>query len=143
MPSVRDFLARFRRSLTPPGPALARMAPPADARASLEAELAPIFAWVDDVESRATARVDVAERRAAEVVKAAHADAEVLLRRTDRGLAALRARSAEERRSQVSDELEQIHAEAVAEAARVREQAQTTIPALVERVMAGVRSGAG
>jgi vacuolar-type H+-ATPase subunit H len=119
------------------------MAPPADARASLEAELAPIFAWVDDVESRATARVDVAERRAAEVVRAAHADAEELLRRTDRGLAALRARSAEERRRQVSDELEQIHAEAVAEAARVREQAQTTIPALVERVMPGVRSGAG
>jgi flagellar biosynthesis/type III secretory pathway protein FliH len=138
---VRDILLRFRRSVTPPGPALVRMAPPADSRTALEAELAPLFEGIDAARSD-LASPEEAQQRAAELVRQARAEADELLRLTDEGLAEIRAEAAHRRRQEVNEDIARISDEADEEVARIRDQAQSRIPALVDRVVACMRTGA-
>lgn len=140
MPSVRDILLRFRRSVTPPGPALVRMAPPGDSRTALEAELAPFFEVIDRARSD-LASPEEAQQRAAEVVRRARAEADELLRHTDERLARIRAEAARRRRQKVSEDVARIDKEAEEEIVRIRHQARSRMPGLVDRVMACVKTG--
>ncbi len=137
---MKDILRRFRRSVTPPGPALVRMAPPVDSRTALEAELAPLFEAVDEARSD-LASPEAAHERATEVVRQARAEADELLRHTDEGLAALRAEAARRRREQVNKEIERLTRESDTEIARIHQRAESRLPGLVDRVMSCVRTG--
>lgn len=140
LPSVRDILWRFRRSVTPPGPALVRMAPPADSRTALAAELAPLFEAIDEAGSD-LASPDEARDRAAETVRRARAEADGLLRRIDAGLAEVRSDAAHRRREQAGEQIDRIRKEGEAEVARIHTRAESRLPAMVDRVMDCVAGG--
>ena len=117
------------------------MAPPADSRSALEAELAPLFGAIDRARSDLASPED-AQQRAAEVVDRARAEADELLRHTDEGLARLRVEAARQRREKVGEEIGRIGEEAESEVARIRQQAESRLPGLVDRVVTCVRTGA-
>lgn len=143
MLALRDLLDRFRRGLAPPGPALARVAPPVDRRVLLEAELADVFTSVDSLALDPDERAAEARRGASATIDDARAAADELLRRTDRGLADLRAAAAADRRREMDEEVTALEVAAEAERARIEERATERIPALVDEVMARVTEGIG
>lgn len=118
-----------------------RMAPPADSRSALAAELAPLFDAIDQARSE-RASPEQARQRATETVRRARAEADELLRQTGEGLADLRAEAARHRREKVGEEIDRIDHEAESEVARIREQAESRQPGLVDQVVACVRGGA-
>ncbi len=141
MPVLRDLLDRFRRGLAPPGPALARVAPPVDRRVLVEAELAGTFASLDAAAVAPDERTAAARSAASDAIADAEAAADELLRHTDRRLARLRTEAASERRSAIDEELARIAASSESERARIEAQARDRIPGLVDRVMTRVVEG--
>lgn len=125
MRPVGSVLERFRRAA----------AVPAAAGDTVEAELMPIFAALDEIEAeaeriRADARAE-AERRLAR----AAADAERILERRGRRAEAERARAEGERREAAVREAHAIEAAAQEEAARILSRGRERIPSLVAEVV--------
>jgi hypothetical protein len=141
MPTLRDLLYRFRRGLVPPGPALTRVPPPVDRHVLAEAELAATFEVIDHSTAELERQTEIATRNADEVAAAARAEADDLLRRTDRQLGQIRAEAVTARRAELAGERAAIEASATDECARIEEQAAHRLPALVDRVVDMVVAG--
>lgn len=128
---VRSILDRFRRGA----------AVPADPGSVLAAELAPLFAALDDLEEKAERLRADAGVRAARRVAAARDEAEGRAAR-DRELAeAERDDVARERRHAGAREARELQAAAEAEARRIAEAARRRMPALVAEVVSCVKEG--
>jgi vacuolar-type H+-ATPase subunit H len=123
------LLERFRRTAGVP-------AVPVEA---FEAELAPVFAALEEVEADATRVRDRGRAEAAERLTAAKAERERITSAWRPSAEAERARVAAVRRAAAEDEAHDIVAQAEIEASRVRERGGERIPALVDSVLARVR----
>jgi hypothetical protein len=136
MPSVSDFLRRFRPVVAPGRPARAGV--PADHVAERTAELAPIFEGLQDHERAAQrlvadVRADADERRAAAVTEQvrllAQAREEAHAARAQAAAAVVRAVDEERRSSQ---------ADAERRAAELGRGAADELPDFVDRIVASV-----
>ncbi len=138
MPRVSDLLDKFRPAGAP-GPA-GTVGVPGDRRAAAEAELAPVFAAIEDVE-RVCARLRNSSRSAAdERIRTGTAEAELLIARAHQDAEAERAAAAARVRGPAADELAAIHAQAEKAADLVRRRAAERLPRLVAKVTAHVRA---
>lgn len=137
MAGVGDVLRRFRPAGAPGAAAAAGV--PVDRVAEVEAELAPVFLLLEEVE-RACARIR--ERGAAEAGerrRAALAAADRVLAQAREQGAVERADGALRRRRQHDDERRQLLAAAVREADEVRRRARERMPDLIDQVVREVR----
>ena len=127
MPGVRDILERFRAVGTP-GPAAA-VGVPADRKAALEAELAPVLAQLEETEDQCE-----------QVRASAHARAEYV--RTDAALRAAaivadaRARAEAERADAATRERERNDVQAAGDMARAEKEAELVAVRAAERMPA-------
>ncbi|MBK9181011.1 MAG: hypothetical protein IPM45_15880 [Acidimicrobiales bacterium] len=139
-PRLRDRLRRLR-PVAAPGPA-GPAGVPADVTRAVEAELAPVFAALDDAQREAQRR----RARAAAAARARRAEAtargEQLRAGARTDAAAQRADAARQRVALEAAERDRLLAAADAEAAAVRHRADARLPALVDRVLDEVRRGA-
>ncbi len=141
MPGVRDLLERFRPVGTP-GPA-GPVGVPADSRADLEAELAPVLAGLQETERQCEQMRAAGRARAERLITHARTRAEATV--ADAGL-----RAANERADAVADQhqRQQVQAEgelsrATQEAHRIARLAAERIPALAARVVDAARAELG
>ncbi|MGZ8716454.1 MAG: hypothetical protein ACXWYO_05010 [Gaiellaceae bacterium] len=133
MSRLSILLERFRRTAGVP-------AVPAE---DFEAELARVFAALEELEADATRVRDRGRGEAAERLTAARAERERITS-AGRPLAeAERARAAAARRAAAEEEAHDIVAQAEIEASRIRERGGERIPALVDAVLASVRGTGG
>jgi hypothetical protein len=123
---VASWLERFRR---PAGV-------PAAATEELEAELMPVFAALDAIETDAGAIRAAAAAEASRRVDAAVVEAERLLVDWRRKAEVERANAQAARRGAIAAEARSIEAEAEQEAARIRARGRERIPELVADVVA-------
>jgi len=123
------LLERFRRTAGVP-------TVPAE---DFEAELAPVFAALEELEADATRVRDRGRAEAAERLTAARVERERIAAAWRPLAEAERARVAAARRSAAVEEAHGIVARAEVEADRVRARGRERIPALVDSVLAGVR----
>lgn len=128
MSRLSVLLERFRRTA----------GVPARAADDLEAELAPVFAALEEIEVEAKERRDRGAVEAAARLEAARATAERIAAGRRAAAEAERARVAAERREAAEAEARALLAEAEAEATRVRARGQERIAPLVDSVLAGV-----
>jgi hypothetical protein len=137
--SLSELLHRFRRLGLPPGPPAAGLGVPARAGEALAAELLPVFAAVDVIESEARAISESAEPQAQETIAAGREEAARIredgARRAEAERAAVAASC--ERSSQA--ELARIAAEAEREVSRIGEVAAARRAALAVKVVDRVR----
>lgn len=137
MPGVGDVLQRFRPAGAPGAAAAAGV--PVDRVAEVEAELAPVFLLLEEVE-RACARIR--EQGATEAEnrrRAALAAVDRVLAEAHEQAAVEHANSALRRRRQHDDERRQLLAAAAREADEVRRRARERMPGLIDRVVLEVR----
>ena len=137
MPRVSDLLDRFRPAGAP-GPAGAAGVP-ADRRVAAEDELAPVFATLADVERECAALRDAALGAARERTERAAREAADLIREARDDAEVIRAETTARLRAVGAEELALLLARAEDEAGAVRARAAQRLPALVERVLAHVR----
>jgi vacuolar-type H+-ATPase subunit H len=123
---VASWLERFRR---PAGV-------PAAATEELEAELMPVFAALDAIETDAGAIRAAAAAEASRRVDAAVVEAERLLVDWRRKAEVERANAQAARRGAIASQARSIEAEAEQEAARIRARGRERIPELVADVVA-------
>jgi vacuolar-type H+-ATPase subunit H len=123
---VASWLERFRR---PAGV-------PAAATEELEAELMPVFAALDAIETDAGAIRAAAAAEASRRVDAAVVEAERLLVDWRRKAEVERANAQAARRGAIAAQARSIEAEAEQEAARIRARGRERIPELVADVVA-------
>jgi vacuolar-type H+-ATPase subunit H len=136
MPSVSDFLRRFRPVVAPGRPARAGV--PADRVAERTAELAPIFEGLQDREHAAQrlvadARADADERRAA-----AETERVRLLAQAREDAHAARAHAAAAVVPAVEEDRRSSQADAEQRAAELGREAAGELPGLVDRIVASV-----
>jgi hypothetical protein len=81
--SLQDLLRRFRRAWAPPGPALARVAPPVDITARLRAEIQPLLDALADIQHDANATRRDADTQAAALLEKASREAEQVVREAE------------------------------------------------------------
>ncbi len=133
MPAVGDFLRRFRFHGVPGGPAPAGV--PVDRSKAFEAELEPVFSFLEDAQRRAESLVEEANaesaRRRAEgsehvrqVLDRARSDAEVA-----------RAGSMDSRLARAEDQKRALLERAREEAERIDHVAAERMPAAVEELV--------
>jgi vacuolar-type H+-ATPase subunit H len=134
---LRSFLDRFRRGA-------AASVPPAGepAGAGPEAELAPLFAALDDLEREAAAVRREAAERARQRVESARADAARMSASWRERAEAERLRAVAEHRGRTRDEAQAIVAGGVAVAERVRARGEARLDELVAVVVGRVREAA-
>ncbi|MGZ4334753.1 MAG: hypothetical protein ACXVRJ_10850 [Gaiellaceae bacterium] len=132
MSRLSVLLERFRRTAGVP-------AVPVE---PFEAELASVFAALEELEADATRVRDRGRAEAAERLSAAGAERERITSAWRPSAEAERVRVAAARRAAANEEAHEIVAQAEIEASRVRERGGERIPALVDSVLARIR-GAG
>jgi len=123
------LLERFRRTAGVP-------AVPAE---DFEAELAPVFAALEELEADAARVRDRGRAEAAERLAAARVESERIASTRRPLVEAERARVAAARQTAAEDEARDIVARAEVEANRIRAHGRERIPSLVDTVLASVR----
>jgi len=136
VPSLRDFLRRFR----PAGaPGAARAAVPVDQRRRRELELTPVLMQLDGLATECAQLVTAAQRDADQIIAAARSDAAAMAADAARQATDARRLSAaavlDTARAQAAD----LMAEAGRQAAQARELARRRTPVLAGRAAALVR----
>lgn len=134
MISLQDLLSRFRRALVPPGPALARAAPPVDVAARLRAEVAPVLEAIAELQERATQLKKEGDERAAQLIDAATSEAERNIRSAERKAPEARAAAVEDTHRGVEGEIATIDSEGNAETKRIAAQTDERLPDLVATI---------
>lgn len=135
MPTIRQFLERFR----PAGaPGAAALAVPSDRRSALAAELEPVFVLLVDVEMEQRRIVEEAERRARAVRDAAREQAAGLVNEARGRVAAERAAGSAAVQRAGEKEQQDLLAAASEEAARIEAEMSERMPLLVERALRSV-----
>lgn len=132
MPAVGELLKRFRRVGAPGAPAPSG-AVPEDATASLQAELRPLIAAVDELEEEAEALVREAAAGAARVREVGAREAEQVLEEGRRRAAALRLQSIED--GLWDEDSRTVLARADAESTLILQRARRRIPGLAACVL--------
>ena len=125
MRPVGSVLERFRRAA----------AVPAAAGDTIEAELMPVFAALDEIDAEAEQIRAAAHREAERRLAASTVEAERIVERYRRRAEAERARAEAERREEATREAHTIEAAARDEAARILARGRERIPALVAEVV--------
>lgn len=143
MISLPELLRRLRRAWAPPGPALARVAPPTDTTARLRAEIEPLLKAIAELQKSADSVRDNAENKAAQIVAEATAKAEQDVREAERSAPEARATAAKRRHEAVDEEIGQVMKSGEAEVARVQAVSAKRMAELADRVATCVLSGAG
>lgn len=143
MRSLSDFLERFRTVLAPPGSATGRVVPPTDVASRLRAELAPLFATIDEVEREATAVVEAGEAQAETLVIDAERRAAAVVAAAKDGAPEIRSRAGATRIREIDAEIDVTQAAARDEADRIGADSDAAVAVLVARVLACVKSQAG
>jgi vacuolar-type H+-ATPase subunit H len=138
VPAIRDLLERFRPAGAPGAATAAGV--PVDRRATLAAELEPIFAALDEV-TRECKALRLAARRAADR-RVAHAEqrARAIVARAAAEAEAERAAASATLRSRAAREVAEIAARATADADAVRRHSAHTRPQLLVRLVHMVRA---
>ena len=131
MRPVGSVLERFRRAA----------AVPAAAGDTIEAELMPVFAALDEIDAEAEQIRAVARREAERRLAASSVEAERIVERHRRRAEAERARAEAERREEATREAHTIEATAREEAARILSRGRERIPALVAEVVGSLTGG--
>ncbi len=140
MPGPLDWWNRIRRVVGPPGAPASRAAVPTTADAARRAELAAVFAHLDELETQ----LRVAEQRR---VEEAAVIATVAARERDRLLADARVRAEKaravattQRRVAVDRDAERLRADAASRVGDLRRSAAAAMPPMVADAVARVRS---
>jgi vacuolar-type H+-ATPase subunit H len=138
VPAVRDLLERFRPAGAPGAATAAGV--PADRRASVEAELEPIFASLDGA-TRGCGEIRLTARRAADRLLAdAQQQARALAARTATEAEAEGAAVSAQLRSHAAREAAEIAVRAAADADAVRRDSEQTRAQLLVRLVERVRA---
>jgi len=128
-----DFLRRFRFHVVPGAPAA--VPAPADRAGELEAEVAPVFAALEETQRRAAAIIAESERDAAADRASAVEHGQRLLAVARAGSAAARADAAGQRLADADRERERLLADGRVEADRIARVAAERMPALIDDVV--------
>jgi cell division septum initiation protein DivIVA len=128
-----EFLRRFRFHVVPGAPAA--VPAPADRAGELEAEVAPIFAALEEAQRDARAIVADAERDAAAGRARAVEHGQRLIADARAGCAAARAAAAELLLADADRERDRLLADGRAEANRIARVAAERMPALIDDVV--------
>lgn len=136
MPAIHDVLQRFRPAGAP-GPAAAV---PADRRAALEEELAPVFTGLEDAEADWRRIVSEARDRARVLEETARAEAAGLVEQARSAAAGERASAEAEVRHAAEGEDRALLSAADDEANRIRTVASSRLDGLVARAVGLVGS---
>jgi hypothetical protein len=131
MRPVAAWLERFRR------PA----AVPEAASEELDAELMPVFAALDEIESEAARLREEADREATRRIDAAGLEAEQIVQRWQRRAEIERVRTEEEQRAAMATQAHAIEVAAESEAERLRRRGRERIPLLVAEVIGCITGG--
>jgi vacuolar-type H+-ATPase subunit H len=137
VPAVRDLLERFRPAGAPGAATAAGV--PADRRATVEAELEPIFGALDEVTRQGEETRLTASRAADHRLADAQQQARAIVARAATEAEAERAAAAAQLRSRAAREVAEIAAGAAAAAHAVRRDGEQTHPQLLVRVVERVR----
>lgn len=143
MLSLPELLRRFRRVWAPPGPALARVAPPVDVGAGLRREVQPLLDAIAEIQQRARAVEDEADGKARQLLDSASADAERIVREAENRAPQARSDAAGKQRHAVDAEIESAHSTSQDEAKRIEAQLGDRLPALLAKVQDCVLKAAG
>ncbi len=136
MPALGEILRRFRFHGVPGAPT--SVAVPADRTTELEAELAPVFAALEDAQRAAEDALAASERAAREHRSAAVVEAQWLVADARSGVIAARDAAASVRLAEADVECRRVRAEGRDEARRVAHVSAERIDALVDLVVARV-----
>lgn len=136
MPSLGEILRRFRFHGVPGAPAVVGV--PADRRERIEAELAPVFAALEDAQRAGDDLVEQASAEAQRLRAAAREEAQSILETARTDAAAVRAQAAAARLGEAQREREDTLARARSESQRILLSAEQRMPALVDEVVTRV-----
>jgi hypothetical protein len=137
--AMASMLQRFRR-LSPPGAAMAGVAPPVDPEVARASELAPVFATLDAVQQEVDAILEAARVEADRIRSQAAADAETrIAHATERSLA-VKTRASQQRLERSASEREHLLARGRTEAAAIRESGDLRAAAVANAVLQQLRS---
>ncbi|MDE3085300.1 MAG: hypothetical protein KGJ77_00915 [Acidobacteriota bacterium] len=136
MPAIGDVLRRFRALGVPGAPASAGI--PADRRAALADELAPVFAALAETERRVEALVADAGQEASSMAARTEEHTREILGRALTDASTARAEAASRRARSVEAQCRALRADAEAEAARITAAGAERSPALVDRIVRAV-----
>ena len=137
--TLRDYLTRFRRLAAPPGGA-APAGVPVDRVVELSAELAAVFAAIDEIQASVERLEHEAEEQADRSLRDARTAADRIAADARERAGVARAEAAATRRQAREDEIRSILAHGEAEAEQIRRRGDDRTPALVREVVAIVRS---
>lgn len=143
MISLRDFLQRLRRAWAPPGPALARIAPPTDVSARLKDEIRPVLSAIAELQRSAAQVRKEADGKASAMLEEADRTADGKVREAESSAPGARAAAAKGRHDAVDAEIGQVRSASEKEVARIEATARERMGELVDQVAACVLSGAG
>jgi flagellar biosynthesis/type III secretory pathway protein FliH len=132
--SLQDFLRRFRRAWAPPGPALARVAPPVDVTARLREEIEPLLAAIAEVQARAATIEAEAEKKSGEILDAASRQAEEELRNAEKQVSSARAEAAKKKQETFDQEIKASLDSARQEVERIEATSKERLPEIVTEV---------
>ncbi|QIZ38699.1 hypothetical protein [Saccharopolyspora sp. ASAGF58] len=133
MRGIRGFFERFRSAGTPG--AAVRPGVPVDRVAEASAELAPVFALLEDAEAEAERICARGREEAAQIRQQAQAQAEAIIADANLRAEAVRADVVAEARRVVERESESAATLANETAARLRDRARGRMPVLVDRAV--------
>ncbi len=140
MPGPLDWWNRIRRVVGPPGPPATRAAVPTAAEAARRAELAAVFAHVDEVERELGAAEHDREVEIAAIAAAAAQERDrILVAARERALTERATASAQHRR-RLDGDAQRLRADAASGADALWHRAAAAIPGLVSDAVARVRS---
>lgn len=130
MASLRDFLQRFRPAGTPG--AAARPGVPADRQAELAVELEPVFALLAETQDQAERLRLAGSRQAAEGLRQAADQAEVIMSNATGQASAVRAEAAARAQALADPQWQQLAAAADRRADQIRAVTRARLPGYVE-----------
>lgn len=131
---MASVLRRFRR-LSPPGAAMAGVAPPTDPEAGRQSELAPLFVALDGVQKEVDAIVEAGRIEADRIRSQAAADAEAVIARAMERAVVVKTRESQRRLERSATERDARIAAGEAQAAVVRTNAEARAVAIADAVV--------
>lgn len=142
MISLPDLLRRLRRAWAPPGPALARIAPPTDVAARLKTEVQPVLDAIAELQRATAIERKKAEAEAEQVLEEATRRADAKVREADHSAPDARAAAAKRRHEAVDEEIRRVLDASETEAARIETASDERLAQLAQKVAECVLSGA-
>lgn len=140
MRALNDFLERFRTVLVPPGPSTGRVMPPVDVASRLQAELAPLFGVINEVEMDGAAVVEAGEAQAGSLIVEAEQRAAAAVAAAEDGAPETRSRAGAIRTREIDGEIDAMLTDARDEIDRIWTASDSAVGDLVARVLACVES---